>query len=272
MNFLKKKQNTTDNFFNNLSPIIIGGCHRSGTSLIRRILDAHSSINCPPEIKFFRDFFGDYNNDELKHLRFFSTARQAGLNANELLNIFGESFVKFHKSAATKNKKKRWADKNPENVLYLNEWTKILNNDLYFVLLIRNPFDVVASILEAGFTKTLPSELNEIVDFYINYSEKGLDFVSKNPEKSIIIKYEALVLEPETTIKDLMNKLNEPFEPEVLKTFNSSKRISGIEDFKVKNTKSIHTNSIGRGKNELKIKDIEFIAGKCKKIIKQFDY
>ena len=33
-------------------PIFILGCQRSGTSLIRRILDSHSSIACPPESGF----------------------------------------------------------------------------------------------------------------------------------------------------------------------------------------------------------------------------
>ncbi|MBI3997802.1 MAG: sulfotransferase [Armatimonadetes bacterium] len=48
-------------------PIIIGGCPRSGTSLVRRILNAHSRIYSGPEVKFFRDFSGDYPNDPLRH-------------------------------------------------------------------------------------------------------------------------------------------------------------------------------------------------------------
>jgi hypothetical protein len=47
----------------NTWPIIIGGCHRSGTSLLRRILNARSRIHCGPEIKFLRDFHGDYYGD-----------------------------------------------------------------------------------------------------------------------------------------------------------------------------------------------------------------
>src|SRR5580765_1922451 len=34
------------------SPIFVVGCQRSGTSLLRRILDSHPSIACPPESKF----------------------------------------------------------------------------------------------------------------------------------------------------------------------------------------------------------------------------
>jgi len=55
-------------------PVVIEGCHRSGTSLVRRIRDSHSRIHCGPEVPFFRDFYGDYSDDSYAHLRF-STAR-----------------------------------------------------------------------------------------------------------------------------------------------------------------------------------------------------
>lgn len=37
-------------------PIIIGGCYRSGTTLLRRLLDSHSNVHCRPEVKFFNDY------------------------------------------------------------------------------------------------------------------------------------------------------------------------------------------------------------------------
>ena len=109
----------------NSDPIIIGGFYRSGTTLIRRLLDSHSNIHCGPEVKFFKDFHGHYLNDPLSHVRFFETARFY-LSNESLLDIFGKAFVEFHNTAMHSAKKLRWADKNPENVLYLNEWNKIL--------------------------------------------------------------------------------------------------------------------------------------------------
>jgi Sulfotransferase family len=37
-------------------PIVVGGCYRSGTSLVRRLLDSHPRIHCGPEVKLFRDY------------------------------------------------------------------------------------------------------------------------------------------------------------------------------------------------------------------------
>jgi len=56
-------------------PIVIGGCLRSGTSLVRRILDAHSRIHCGPEVKFLRDWNGDYLNAPIPYGRFMRSAR-----------------------------------------------------------------------------------------------------------------------------------------------------------------------------------------------------
>ena len=110
------------------SPIIVGGCHRSGTSLVRRLLNAHSAIHCGPEVKFFRDFFGDYPDDTLKPFRFLATARSI-LPEDELLEIAGAAFVAIHERAARRAGKRRWADKAPENVLHLAEWRRILGDD-----------------------------------------------------------------------------------------------------------------------------------------------
>jgi len=39
----------------NIEPIFIIGCPRSGTSLLRRIVDSHSCIACPPESHISKD-------------------------------------------------------------------------------------------------------------------------------------------------------------------------------------------------------------------------
>jgi len=96
-------------------PIIVGGCYRSRTSLVRRLLNAHSRIHCGPEVKFFRDFAGDYLEDPIRHLRFMQSAR-AILPQAELLKVLGKAFVALHQRAAELACKPRWADKNPENV------------------------------------------------------------------------------------------------------------------------------------------------------------
>jgi Sulfotransferase family len=144
-------------------PIVVGGCFRSGTSLLRRVLDAHSRIHCGPEVKFFRDFYGDYISDPLRHLRFFTSAH-ALVSESELLDVTGATFIALHERAALAAGKMRWADKNPENVLYLEQWQRLLGDAWLVVHMVRNPLDTLASMQEARFPLTLPPDIQGKVD------------------------------------------------------------------------------------------------------------
>ena len=43
-------------FLSHESPIIIGGCGRSGTTLLRAMLDSHRNIACGPETELFLNY------------------------------------------------------------------------------------------------------------------------------------------------------------------------------------------------------------------------
>jgi hypothetical protein len=73
-------------------PLIIGGVHRSGTSLVRRIVNAHSHFYCGPEVKFFKDWHGDYVNAPIPHARFMASAR-AMLTESDLFEVLGQALV-----------------------------------------------------------------------------------------------------------------------------------------------------------------------------------
>ena len=160
-------------------PIVVGGCHRSGTSLVRRLLNAHSRIFCGPEVKFFRDFSANYKEDPIRHLRFFNTAR-ALLPEEELLGIFGKAFIALHESAAALAGKARWADKNPENVLYLPQWQRLLGNEWLMIHVMRNPLDTLASMKEASFPLSLPETLDGRIEFYQQYQRQGSTLENKS--------------------------------------------------------------------------------------------
>jgi hypothetical protein len=237
-------------------PIIIGGFYRSGTSLVRRLLDSHSRIHCGPEIKFFKDFYGDYLRDDLRHVRLFGTLHSLGLSEREMLLIFGKAFVESHVFAARKRGKTRWADKNPDNVLYLKQWELLLPDGFIFIHVVRNPLDALASLKEAGFTKTIQSEFSEKAQLLKRYRDAGEEFVATHPCTSLTVGYEDLVNFPISTLKSVFSSLGEPFEPEVLENFNQPERGEGIEDPKIRLTNSIHDRSVGRWRKDLEEDEI----------------
>lgn len=228
------------------APIIVGGCFRSGTSLVRRLLNAHSRIHCGPEVKFFRDFSGDYVDDRLRHLRFFTTVRQLGLPEGTLLDLFGHAFIEAHRVAAVGQGKQRWADKNPENVLYMDAWWHLLGGRLRFVHCVRHPIDTLASLKETRFPLTVPSRFEDKVSLWGRYLEAGLAFEERHQNVSFRLRYEDLATAPDPTLRSLMDFLGERFEPRQL-AFNTLPHQPGLEDPKVAKTDAVHAGSVGRG-------------------------
>ena len=153
-------------------PIVVGGCLRSGTSLVRRLLDSHTRIHCGPEITFFRDFYGEYRDDPLAHLRFSTTVRSL-VTEDDALEVLGRAYVELHEHAARRAGKARWADKVPENVLYADRWDALLAGHCLFVHVVRNPLDTVAS-MQGRFPLTLPDESAGKAEVYRRYIEAGL--------------------------------------------------------------------------------------------------
>lgn len=241
-----------------VEPVIVGGCHRSGTSLLRRILNAHSRIYCGPEVKFFRDFFGDYPSDPLKHARF-STSARTMLPEPEVFRIMGRAFVEMHVRACELYGKTRWADKCPENALYLDEWQVLLGDDWLFVHVIRNPHDTLSSMAEAGFPVALPATLPERIGFWKRYTLAGIEFAKRHPHRYIQVEYDELVSQPEATLTRLMSCLGETFERTQM-NFNEFEHQTGLEDPKVRKTVGIHTQSVGRGAAQFAADELEQIT------------
>jgi hypothetical protein len=236
---------------------VVGGCHRSGTSLLRRMLNAHPRIHCGPEVTFFRDLYGAYRDDPLRHLRFTTTARTL-VPENELLELLGRALLEAHERAARRAGKARWADKSPDNVLYTAGWQHLLGDKWLMVHVVRNPLDTIASMAETAFPLTLPPELEGRVDFYRRYTEAGLDFGGKYPDRYRLVVYEALVAEPVPVLGEVMAWLGEHLDSRQF-SFNDVRHDEGLEDPKIATTSAVHAESVGRWRAVLTAEEADVV-------------
>jgi len=214
------------------NPIFLIGVHRSGTSLVRRIIDSHSRIACPPET-FFLEHFVSMVRDE----RTFAGLEGLGISHESTLSEIRKWSSRYHEIYRLARGKARWADKTPQYIGFLPELEQIFGPDALYIMIFRHPLDVVYSIHKRGWRfGNYHSDLLTNTAMYVSDSlNKQLSFTKENHERSFSIYYEKLILKPEETLKSLFDFLGEPWEQGVL-NYNDFGHGFGTEDPVVRGT------------------------------------
>jgi hypothetical protein len=188
------------------SPIFIIGCHRSGTTLLRLILDAHPNISCGPETRFLADLANITADPNWQRMRLYGFPKQYWHQRIAAL------FDAFQSEYAHARGKVRWADKTPRYALcvdYLNE----LFPTCQVVHVVRDGRDVVASHRDRwGYGSALKA-----VKKWPWYVATARAAGARLPaDRYHEVRYEDLVTDPEGTLRQLLDFLGEPWDPILL--------------------------------------------------------
>ncbi len=126
--------------------VFIGGCPRSGTTLIKRMLDAHKDIYCGPEFGHLFSICERY-----KRMKQGVAQERIAVYADDALlrEIYRNFILTFLTRAASSIPVKVIAEKTPDNIFAFPELAEIFP-EAKFIEVIRNPLDVVASYLRVG--------------------------------------------------------------------------------------------------------------------------
>ncbi|HEX2052651.1 MAG TPA: sulfotransferase [Actinomycetota bacterium] len=186
-------------------PIFIVGCQRSGTTLLRLMLDSHPNISCGPETRFL---------EGLSKLAGEASARLAryGFPEDYWDRKVAEFVDSFQRDYAARRGRKRWADKTPRYALSL-DYINRLFPDCLVVHVIRDGRDVVASHLARwGYW----SGLKAIQKWpqYVRTARRTGNSLPAGRYREV--RYEDLVAETERTMRDLLEFVGEPWDPQVL--------------------------------------------------------
>ncbi len=170
-------------------PIIVGGCGRSGTTLLLSILSSHPDIHAIPVETFS---FCPYKNKKFLYDKPFD------------MNMFyGKYFTNIKESS------RRWCEKTPSNVLFFDKILKHFNNEVKIIHIVRDGRDVVLSKHPTNKSKSWVGP-----ERWINDVSQGLKVI--NHENVYTIRYEDLILDYENSIRKLCAFLNLSVTDEIL--------------------------------------------------------
>jgi hypothetical protein len=187
------------------SPIFIVGCQRSGTTLLRLILDAHPAISVGPETRFLADL-AKVTGDEWPRLEPY------GFSRSYFHEQFAELFHGFQMAYALRRGKQRWGDKSPRYTLHL-PFLDALFPTCQAVHVIRDGRDVVTSHRERwGYASAYKATAKW--QRYIEAARAAGKLLG--PDRFTEVRYEALVAEPEPELRRLIGFLREDWDDAVL--------------------------------------------------------
>jgi len=186
-------------------PIFIVGCQRSGTTLVRLMLDSHPHICCGPETRFLADL-AKVTRQNWKRMSHF------GFDKAYWHRSMARFFAGIQQDYAASKGKVRWADKTPRYALVL-DFIDQLFPDCQVVHVVRDGRDVVASHKHRfGYRSAVKAA--EKWPRYIRAARAA--GARMGSERYHEVRYEALVADPKATMQDLLEFLGEPWNDAVL--------------------------------------------------------
>jgi len=252
-------------------PIFGLSCARSGSTLLRWILDTHPDIYAPPELNLGRlakDLY--FSLASLSGLRAFPQTRDPQIFA-EIRRTFSDLLDPRTRARG----KKIWCDKSPPNVEH-RELLSLLFPEARFVCLHRHPMDVLHSCLEAcryGFFMTVfvdyvrssPHDLvTALATYWADVTETLIACERELPRLTFRIRYEDVVANPAATLAGLFNFLGRDWNPSLVDAVFRTPHDTGVGDLKIELSGRIRQDSVGVGRSlpfELRGKLAERVAG-----------
>jgi hypothetical protein len=186
-------------------PIFVVGCQRSGTTLVRMLLDSHPRISCGPETRYLESLRRVVDED-------WNRLERYGFSQQEWLERIATLFGGVHADYAARRGKARWADKSPRYALQLDFVLRVFP-DAQVVHVLRDARDVVVSHRKRfGYLSSLKAAVKW--PRYVRAARAAQERLPQNQFHEV--RYEDLVTDQEATVRRLTTFLGEEFDPSML--------------------------------------------------------
>ena len=256
-------------------PFFIVGNDRSGTTLLRLILDGGPDAAIPPESMFLTDYSavrqGGSLDDPDTAARFLSEVwRHPKVRLWELApppplprGLTHEAAYRFvveapFRAYAAKAGKTRWGDKTPHYVHHIDELLELWPN-ARFVVLVRDGRDVALSLRRLPFG---PNNAWAAAQWWSRGIRVGQRAVQMHPDAVMVVRYEDLVGEPADVVPRICAFLGLGFEEKMLAIERVDRRkiISEQRGWFPTLFDGIHTSAVGRWRTEMPARDQRIFA------------
>ena len=217
-------------------PLFVLGMPRSGTTLVEQILGAHSSVATGGELQFLPQLVETITNypDGLLNMSSTDLLLLGSEYSNWLSDLDGQA--------------DHVTDKLPLNFLHIG-LIAVLFPQAKIVHCRRDPLDTCLSVYFQNFPTgiTFSNDMNSVIRYYMAYERLMAHWRDVLPSPMIEIDYEALVSDPEPSIRGLIQSADLRWEDRCLDFANIDRAVHTASQLQVR--EPVSTSAIGRWKN-----------------------
>jgi hypothetical protein len=258
--------------------ISIVGCPRSGTTLLRNMLNSHPDIFIFPQTQFFNKIWGsrrlvNFKKSRKQMLNIIAEDRAVLRSKVDMFSSdnlsrerFDNFYVEYIDLIQDNNdlQKRILGDKTPRHIFFQRKIKENLNRNVKTIIAVRDSRAVVASLKKRGLIKSIEqgaaiwnSFLEQIVK--INKEESADDIMC--------IRYEDIVADPKLIANKMALFLNLEYSENMLDIQESNSSYTEKQK-----KKGIYKDSIDYWKNELQKEEIVILSRLTKKYLQDFNY
>lgn len=255
------------------APIFIVGCPRSGTTLLRDLLRSHPRLTFPLESRAIPALYRRHGNPrDATHARRIAADLliswdvaqwRLGLEPADLAHhrSFAELTAQLYETWAAREGKPRWGDKTPLYVLELDTLLTLFPH-AQVINIIRDGRDVTLSQLRQPWG---PSNAYTAALMWRRTFAAGRRAARLLPRSAFLeVRYEDLLAEPESVLRQICEFLGERFDPAILTPSRLASPYRGPNPWHAHTQKAIDSANSGRWTTDMSEADrsvFESVAG-----------
>jgi hypothetical protein len=233
-------------------PVFIAGPARSGTTLLRWIVDTHPRLVARSEqnwlqpivAAFKKELLTEPIGDELDAAKVSRLSTTFGVRTpiDDIVRRFRTLHESFYLDLCRETGKVRWADGTHAVNDYLLPAIDVLyeQSPIYFIL-VRHGLDTAVSLSEK-FSQSLAESLK----YWTTVTDLQLAFAGAHADRCVVIRYEDLVADAQAVSDRLFSFAGEDPVPDVASRMFSTDHGPAFGDHKILQAGAVHARSVGR--------------------------
>lgn len=204
-------------------PIFVGGAGRSGTKLVRAILNAHPNIEISHELKITPDLAKSWHH-AYKYRNHLS--KYFDCNEEEIDDAFYNIIASFLRGIREQSSSKRIGEKTPNNALVFPHLNHLFPESP-LIHIIRDGRDVVSSLLQQDWNNTsgtptaISSNPEAAARYWVHIVQAGRQASNQSRvrDRYLELRYEELTSAPEAVMRRIIAHVGEPWDDGILKFY-----------------------------------------------------